>query len=109
MTLPIKRILWVMIDVFRGIFRHHSNGSMSIASIFQEVKVVAELIFRIFGSWVTENSTGTSPHMGVAARVYVCARRCLQGVCGVGRVDVDAIGTIVPRGIDEKYYFTYFW
>ena len=90
-----------MIDVFHGIFRHHSNGAMSIASIFQEVKVVAELIFRIFGSWVTKNSAGTSSHMGLAARVYVSARRRLQGVCCVGRVDVDAIRTIVPDGIDE--------
>ena len=96
-----------MINIFHCVFWHHSNGSMSIASIFQEVKVVAELIFRIFGSWVTKNSTCTSAHMRLAARIYICPRGCLKRVRGVGRIDVDTIRAVVPEDIDCCNYSFY--
>ena len=82
-----------MIDVFHGVFRH--CVSMSIASIFQKIKLIAELVLRILTSWIAENSTGTASNVGLSARINIVPGGRLQRIRCVRRIDIDAIRAVV--------------
>lgn len=62
--------------------------------------MVAELILGILGSWIAEYPAGTSADMGLTARIDVRPRGCLQRVCCVRGVDIDAVGAVMPRKTD---------
>lgn len=84
-----------MIDVLEGIIGD-PDRTMSVASVFQDVELVAELILGIITSGrIAKDTTGTPSDVGLTAGINIMTGGRLKRVRGVGRVHVDAVGTVV--------------
>ena len=93
--LPIEWIFGIVIDVLQGIIRH-PDWTMSIASVFQDIQLVAKLILGIIvTSRIAKDPTGTPSNVGLASGIDVMSGGRLKRVRGVGRIHIDAVGTVM--------------
>ena len=86
-----------MIDILEGVIGHDPDGPVPVASIFQNVELVAVLILGILACCrVAKYAAGTAPDVGgLATGINIVTGGRLKRVRGVGRVDVDAVGTVM--------------
>ena len=92
MSLPIKGVFRIVVDVLDAVLRH--DMAVTVASVLQQVELVTELVLRVLTRYgVPKNSARTAPD--VAGPVDVVTGGRLQRVRRVGGVDVDTVGAVV--------------